>query len=143
MFIIICGFHKLFFEYLTLLWRRGVTRVIREYLRPPHILCPLDHLTEEQWKNHAQAWINWEKDYADLPGELWQAGVVHKKSWKEAGSDVPFTIPEWLEKEGLPPIPREEFDPATQRWVKDMPRAQRKAYLESLNQGKLRLHLAL
>jgi hypothetical protein len=43
------------------------------------MLCPLDHLTEEQWKNHAHAWIKWEKDFANLPDEMWQAYRVDKK----------------------------------------------------------------
>ena len=133
------GFHKFFFEHLTLFWHHGFTRVIREYLHPPHMLCPLDHLTEKQWKHHAHAWIKWEKDFANLPGELWQAYRVDKKSWKEAGSDVPFTIPEWLEQEGLPPIPRELYDPVSQNLVKYMLPAQREAYLESLNKGRLHL----
>jgi hypothetical protein len=116
-------------------WHLGLPRIIREYLRPPHIICPysVKHLTEEQWKNHAQAWVDWGKEYENLPGELWQAHNVHKKSWKEAGSNIPFTVSEWLEKEGLPPISPIDYDPVNETWVDDMPQAQRKAYLRSLD----------
>jgi hypothetical protein len=83
---------------------------------PPPIFS---HLTLKQWLQHRDSF-----------GRPYHVGTKKRRRGN---------IFEWLEQEGLPPIPREKYDPVTGKWVAQMPQAQREAYLNSLNVGKLHL----
>jgi hypothetical protein len=43
------------------------------------------------------------------------------------------TIFEWLEAMNLPPVPRDEYCPEKRRWVHNMERYERIAYLEEIH----------
>lgn len=66
----------------------------------------LEHLTWEQWMQHGNTY------------------------WEYSG-----TIFEWLEAEGLPPVPLEKYDPESQRWVEDMPLMEMECYLNRIRQN--------
>lgn len=67
----------------------------------------LNHLTREQWMQHRNTY------------------------WK-----YPGTLFEWLEAEGLPPVPLEKYDPESQRWVEDMPLMEMSRYLNRIKANR-------
>ena len=100
-------------------WLWGETLFGRHPSR--HIFPPpvFPHLTLKQWWQHRHSY-----------GHPCHVGNKERRR---------VNIFEWLELEGLPPIPPDKYDPVTRQWVHQMPQAQREVYLNSLNVGKLHL----
>lgn len=87
-------------------WVVGLPRRVAELVLPPHIICPpcFEHLSLEQWRENAK---HWHAQYEE-------------------------TVFEWLESRNLPPVPRDEYCPEKRKWVEDMSRDEREAYLKEV-----------
>lgn len=97
------------FLLLSLIGVGCLMQVVYAQLHPSNRLFPppaVRHLSLKQWLQHRRTYGN--KDFA-------------------------LTVFEWLEKEGLPEPQPIDYDFENNVWVDDMPQAQRKAYLESLD----------
>lgn len=95
-------------------WGRRLPRRVAELVLPPHIICPpvFEHLSLEQWRDNA-------KDFVGDDGLGW-CGRNGK------------TVFEWLEARQLPPVPRDKYCPEKRKWVDNMERGEKEAYLKEL-----------
>jgi hypothetical protein len=96
-------------------WGVGLPRRLAELLLPPHRLCRFPHLSLKQWRENAEEFLTRDSD-----------GLT----WCERHGK---TIFEWLEARNLPPVPRDEYCPEKRRWVDDMERDEREAYLKEVS----------